>query len=189
MSEQSKSIRELIQELANDPAAELYSKPCEVIEVDESARTCDVRPYDGTADIYNVRLQASVGSETGVVLIPKTGSAVLVTFISKTRAHVALTEQLEKILIDCEEITFNGGEFGGWFKAPDVNVELNKLTTRMQALETAILTYASAQAGVAGGVPVFAPLVGALSALNASVGALPPQGTFNDALIDDKITH
>lgn len=189
MSEQSKSIRELIQELANDPAAELYSKPCEVIEVDESARTCDVRPYDGTADIYNVRLQASVASETGVVLIPKAGSAVLVTFISKTRAHVALTEQLEKILVDCEEITFNGGEFGGWFKAPDVNAELNKLTTRMQALETALTTFASAQNSAAVGVPVLAPLAAAPAALNAALSVLPPQGTFNDALIDDKITH
>lgn len=184
-----KNIKELIQELAGDPAAELYAKPCKVISVDEDARTCEVEPFDGSAVIYDVRLQAVEGSDKGVVIVPTVGSGVLVVFISKSRAFVALGEQLDRILVDCDEVTFNGGEFGGWFKAPDTNIELNKLTARITALEAVIAAYASAQAGVAGGVPVFAPLIPALTALGSGVAGLPPQGTFNDALIDDKITH
>ena len=124
-----KNIKELIQELANDPAAEFYATACEVLEVDEQARTCDVKPFDGTAEIYGVRLQAIEGSEKGLVIVPTVGSGVLVCFISKSRAFVALGEQLDKILIDCDEVTFNGGDMGGIYDAPKTNIELNKLAS------------------------------------------------------------
>ncbi len=184
-----KNIRELIQELAGDLAAEYYGKPCEVLEIDEMARTCDVKPYDGTAIIYGVRLQAIEGSEKGVAIVPKKGSGVLVVFISKSRAFVALGEQLDKLIIDCDEVTFNGGDLGGWFKAPDMNVELNKLKARQTAHELALIAFAAAQNTAALSVPLFAPLAVAPAALNASMTALPPNGVFNASLIDDKITH
>lgn len=183
-----KNIKELIQELAGDPAAEYYGKPCEVLEVDETARTCDVQPYDGTAIIYGVRLQAIEGSEKGLVIVPKIGSGVLVVFISKSRAFVALGEQLDRVLIDCDEVTFNGGELGGWFKAPATNDELNKLKNRITALENALTTFATTQATAAAPTPL-TPLAAGFTALNASMTALPPQGTFDDELIDDKIQH
>lgn len=188
MSEQGKSIRELIAELADDPAAELYSKFCEVVSVDESARTCEVKPYDGTAVIFDVRLQAVVGSEEGVVVVPKAGSGVVVSFISKTRAYVALCEQLERIIVDCEEITYNGGAFGGWYKAPDVNAELNKMKTRITQLETILTTFATTQNTAAAPTPL-TPLAAGFATLNTGLQALPPQGTFDDELIDEKITH
>jgi hypothetical protein len=184
-----KTIKELIQELAGDPAAEYYGKPSEVIEVNESSRTCDVKPYDGTAIIYGVRLQAIEGSKKGVIFVPKIGSGVLVVFITKSRAFVALCEQLDKVVVDCDEVVFNGGDFGGLYKAPKTNIELTKLTTRILALEASVLAFASAQAGVSGGVPLFAPLIPAYTALSSAIAALPPQGAFNDSLIDDKIKH
>jgi hypothetical protein len=183
-----KSVKELIQSLAGDPAAEYYAKPCEVLTVDESARTCDVRPYDGSADIYGVRLQAVEGSDKGVVQIPKSSSAVLVVFISKSRAFVSLCEEVDKVLIDCEEVVYNGGENGGWLIAPDVLDQVNKMKDRMTQLELALTTFASSQASAAASAPL-TPLAAAPAALGVSLAALPPSGLFNDLLIDDKITH
>lgn len=185
---QDKNIKELIQELAGDPAAEYYSKPCEVVEVDEVARTCDVQPYDGTAIIYGVRLQAIEGSKEGLVIVPKKGSGVLVVFISKYRAFVALNEQLEKILVDVDEFTINGGNFGGLYKAPQANTELNKLKTRLTAIENALKSFATTQTSAATPTPL-TPLVAGFTALNSVMTTLPPQGVFDDELIDNQIKH
>jgi len=190
-----KNTKELLQELAGDPAAEYYAKSCKVLEVDEATRTCDVEPYDGTAAVYNVRLQATESGEKGLVLIPVVGSGVLVVFISKSRAFVALSEEVDKIVLVCKDmgvdsdlITYNGGEFGGWFKAPKVNDELNKMKDRMAQLEIALTTFASSQASAAATSPL-TPLAAAPAALGVSIAALPPNGTFNGQLIDDKIKH
>jgi hypothetical protein len=184
-----KNLKELIQELTNDPAAEHYGKPCEVVDVDETARTCDVMPYDGTAMIYGVRLQAIESSAKGVVLIPKKGAGVLIVFISKSRAFVAICEEVDKVLIDCEEVVFNGGANGGTYNALKANIELNKLKARMTALEASIATFGTAQNSAALAVAILVPLAAAPATLAASVGALPPTGTFGAALIDDKIKH
>ena len=61
---------------------EVYAKVCEVLEVNMQETTVDVKPIDGTAEIFDVRLQAE--SETGgLVIFPKVGSMVLVVFLNK----------------------------------------------------------------------------------------------------------
>lgn len=187
MNGSDKNIEELIREIANDPAAEYYAKPCEVLTVDESARTCNVRPYDDTANVYGVRLQALKGSEKGLFLVPTVGSAVLVVFLSKSRAFVALGEQLDKIVIDTELTIWNGGEFGGIFKAPDTLVQLNKLKDRITQLENDLKTFANTQQAAAVGDAI--PLGPGFATLATKINALPPKGEFNNDLIDDKIKH
>ncbi|PDS26478.1 hypothetical protein [Flavobacterium branchiophilum] len=83
-----------IKKLA-ETSDEVYAKVCEVLEVNQSEKTVDVKPIDDTAEIFNVRLQAE--SETGgLVLFPKKGSAVLVVFINKNSAAVVNTSEIEK---------------------------------------------------------------------------------------------
>ncbi|HHT9079463.1 hypothetical protein [Flavobacterium psychrophilum] len=80
----------------SETSDEVYAKVCEVLEINEVEKTVDVKPIDGTAEIFDVRLQAE--SETGgLVLFPKKGSNVLVVFINKNSAAVVNTSEIEKI--------------------------------------------------------------------------------------------
>ena len=84
---------------------EVYAKVCEVLEVNEAEKTVDVKPIDGTAGIFNVRLQAESGA-VGFVLIPKVGSMVLVVFLNKNNAAVVNTSEIEQL-----DLVIDGVEF------------------------------------------------------------------------------
>jgi len=75
---------------------EVYAKVCEVLEVNTQEATIDVKPTDGTAEIFDVRLQAE--SQTGgLVVLPKVGSMVLVVFLNKNSAAVVNTSEIQKL--------------------------------------------------------------------------------------------
>ena len=46
-------IKELIQKLA-ESGNELYAKIAEVTAVDTDVKTCDVKPIDGTSEIFGI---------------------------------------------------------------------------------------------------------------------------------------
>lgn len=80
---------------------EVYAKVCEVLEVNTQEITVDVKPIDGTAEIFDVRLQAE--SETGgLVIFPKVGSMVLVVFLNKNNASVVNTSEITKYELKIE---------------------------------------------------------------------------------------
>ena len=83
---------------------EVYAKVCKVLDVNTYDKTVDVKPIDGTAEIFNVRLQAE--SETGgLVVMPQLGSMVLVVFLNKNNAAVVATSQItnyELTIENCE---------------------------------------------------------------------------------------
>ncbi len=97
------NLGEIIKHLAKT-GDEIYSKVCEVLEVNQGEKTVDVKPIDDTAEIFGVRLQAE--SETGgLVLYPKVGSMVLVVFINKHNAAVINTSELDEYrlsIADCQ---------------------------------------------------------------------------------------
>lgn len=134
---------------------EFYSKTGKVKNIDETERTCDVEPVDGSAEIFGVRLQASIKSNAGVVLIPKDGSFVTVTFMNKDTGYISQTTEVAKVIgkleddgefdftvgnstlkVTKDEITFNGGQLNGL-------VILDKIVTKLNDHETAINTIAS----------------------------------------------
>lgn len=102
MNEQS-NFGQIIKHISKT-SDEVYAKVCEVLEVNQSEKTVDVKPIDGTAEIFDVRLQAE--SETGgLVLFPKKGSVVLVVFINKNSAMVVNTSEItnyELKITNCE---------------------------------------------------------------------------------------
>src|SRR3972149_10340426 len=81
---------------------EIYSKVGVVSEIDESARTCTVTPVDGTAKMYDVRLQSNISGSVGLVQIPQNGSNVVISYFSKNTAYVSLYTEIAKILIDTD---------------------------------------------------------------------------------------
>ncbi|MBF2708786.1 hypothetical protein [Flavobacterium soyangense] len=87
-----KEIGSIVKHLSKT-SDEVYAKVCEVLEVDESEKTVDVKPIDGTSEIFNVRLQAE-SEAGGLVLIPKVGSVVLVVFLNKNNAAVVNTSAI-----------------------------------------------------------------------------------------------
>lgn len=104
---------------------EVYAKVCEVLEVNASDKTIDVKPIDGTAEIFNVRLQAE--SETGgLVLFPKVGSMVLVVFLNKNNAAVVNTSEIEKLelVIENTELQIDKDKF--LFKRDQVQLEIDQ---------------------------------------------------------------
>ena len=182
------NIKDLIQNLANEGGSS-SPIPAKVLSVDMVARTCDVQPVDGSADIYDVRLQVSEGNDAGVLIVPLVGSFVLIVFASETLAFVACGEQHEKILIDCDEVTYNGGDLGGLFIAPKTIAELVKTVARIEAIVAALTTFASTQSAAAGPAPL-TPLAAGFATLTSAISALPTGGAYSEVnLIDDKIKH
>jgi hypothetical protein len=86
-------IRGALNELLKN-GEELYAKVCEVTVVDEAAKTADVAPVDGSAEIFGVPLQADTQGE-GLVVYPKVGSHVLVVFTSKHTAAVCGVSEVD----------------------------------------------------------------------------------------------
>lgn len=81
---ESGQIRSALNELLKT-GEEIYAKVCEVLSVNDSVKTIDVKPVDGTAEVFNVPLQADT-QHGGLVVFPSVGSKVLVVFTSKNTA-------------------------------------------------------------------------------------------------------
>jgi hypothetical protein len=126
-------IKDLISKLA-ETGNEIYSLPCEVVSVNTTKRTCTVKPSNGSPLIYKVRLQALEGGAVGVFAKPKAGSSVLVSFLSKNFAFVALTSEIDELLIDTPKTVFNGGQNGGLIKVSDMVATFNSIINDIASL-------------------------------------------------------
>lgn len=115
------SIQESIKKLA-DKGDEVYSVAAKVKEVNESERTCDVEPLDGSADIFGVRLQPVLSDDKGICIFPKAGSTVLVTFINKNTGYIALCSDVEKVVGKIGNFEYQQDEdgFEGIFNAQKI---------------------------------------------------------------------
>lgn len=87
-------MKEIIQKLAST-GDEIYAKICEVTSVDPDNKTADLKPLDGTSDIFDAYLVTD--DENGsLYLEPKIGSLVCVVFVTKTIAVVVNPSELLK---------------------------------------------------------------------------------------------
>ena len=158
-------IKTAIQNLAKS-SDEIYCKICKIDAVDDSARTIDCTPIDGSAQILGVNLQANQDATTGIVCLPKKDSHAVVAFIDKAHAVALLFEEIESIRIDCgdtsieidneKNITLNEGSHTAVF-GDTLKQELDKMSARidgiinvMKALPPVIAATASAM-GADGG--------------------------------------
>ncbi len=99
---------------------EIYSVLCSVVEVDESQRTIHAKPLNGSAEIFDVRLQTMLSGVIGIVIFPKVDSDVIVNFISKEVAYVALNSEIEKIQL-------NIGAMSLFVDATNANLEVENI--------------------------------------------------------------
>jgi phage baseplate assembly protein gpV len=98
-------IKDILKKL-HENQDEIYSILCSVVEVDEGQRTIHAKPLNGSAEIFDVRLQTMLSGVIGIVNFPKVGSDVIVNFISKEVAYVALNSEIEKIQLNIGDMSF-----------------------------------------------------------------------------------
>lgn len=159
------NFKEIIQALAKEEL-EIYSIRGKVTVVNEDSRTCDVEPLDGGAEIFDARLQGATGGSSGIVVIPKLNSEVIVSFLSEDLGFIALTTEVDKILIDTPEITINGGSNKGLIIVDLLAAEIAKLNANFELIKT---TWTSAvPVPNDGGAAIKTAFTSALAAIQAA---------------------
>lgn len=144
------NLRNIIRQLAGNPASTARLMVCEVKAVDQEARTVDVEPLDEGAPLLGVNLQANQGNQVGLLQVPRVGSYVVVATLSGYEAGVVVlmedVERVEAVVGDYslelsdEGITLNGGRLGGLVKIQELQQNLNTLKTYCEGLSNAVKT-------------------------------------------------
>lgn len=172
-------LKEIIEQIAKDDQQEIYSLVCVVDEVNEDERTCSVTPLNGGVAVFGVRLQAAINQNVGFVAIPALNSEIVVTFLSKQSGYVALFSEIDKILIDTDQVEFNGGANGGLVNINDLVGKLNTIENDLNNLK----------ATLAGWVPVPNDGGAALKASLASYNSSTLTPTLTSDIEDPSIVH
>jgi hypothetical protein len=126
-------LKDILKKL-HENKEEIYSVLCSVIEVDQDQRTIHAKPLNGSAEIFDVRLQSMISGAIGLVTFPKIGSDVIVSFISKEVAYVALNSEIEKIKLDIGETSFFINSTSANLETENVNVKANDVTIDSQGV-------------------------------------------------------
>lgn len=126
-------LKDILKKL-NENQDEIYSVLCSVAEVDEEKRTIHAKPLNGSAEIFDVRLQVMLSGVIGVVIFPKVGSDVIVNFISKEVAYVALNSEIEKIKLNIGEMSFFIDATSANLEIENVNIKASDTTIDSQGV-------------------------------------------------------
>ena len=106
-----------------------------VKEVSENEAVCTVKRVLDDMEIKDVKLNATITNNEGVVIRPKKDSAVLITSIDGANWFVSQYSDIDKITIDAnDKIIFNGGNNKGL-------IQIEKLTQKLNELVTAFNTH------------------------------------------------
>ncbi len=126
-------IKDILKKL-NENQDEIYSVLCSVVEVDEGQRTIHAKPLNGSAEIFDVRLQTMLSGVIGIVNFPKVGSDVIVNFISKEVAYVALNSEIEKIQLNIGDTSFFIDATNANLEVENVNITATDTTIDSQGV-------------------------------------------------------
>lgn len=152
----------------------------EVVSVDEVKETCVVKPVDAP-ELLGVRLKSIIGNTTTrLVIIPKVGSYVTVSVLNniETETYVTQFSEVDKILTNCENVIYNGGDKGGLVNWPDAKEQLDKTNEVLQAVVDSLKNF----------VPVAGDGGAALKTFFNTTLGTKTKGNFED-LEDTTIKH
>ncbi len=141
-SEIEKALRKKIRGLI--PTQSFIGK---VLTVDEANYTCTVMPIDSEAEIFKVRLKATIDNlKKGVISIPAVDSFVIVGLLgnNENSAFVVWCSNIKKYYIvgdggntlefkDDGTILINGDTCGGLVKVSDLVTRLNSIENTINA--------------------------------------------------------
>lgn len=135
-------LKEAIRRIAKRED-EVYSLVGTVTSVDEAARIVSVRPLNGDAELFDIRLQAAQDQTDGVVAIPAKDSWVLVAFLSKETGYVAKCSQVDKIIwtVEGQELEFTKSGLKLKSDQAGFTAEVEKLIDTLSALIQTLTTF------------------------------------------------
>lgn len=163
-------LKDLLNRITPD-RSDMVIKIAKVTSVDESKRTINCEPIDNSADLNDVRLQASESKTVGFCIIPEVGSYVAVgTFLSDA-AVVLLTDKVKSIISKVGDKTIEIDEKGIKISSQTANLkeEINTLVNEFDSLLDVLMNPSSFATGA--GVPVVM-LPGAITQLTQKKIAL-----------------
>ena len=139
-------IKDLLKQLLKENE-EIYSLIGKVTSIDENKRLCEVEPLDGSAKLFDVRLQTQVAGNEGLVIFPVPGSEVTVSFLSKELAFISGCSKIQKIMLNSDGFS----------------LEMSLIKSKLAA--TLLLELAAAQIALSGSISFNGgvPLTGSLS--------------------------
>ena len=152
MSKEVTDIRQAIQALSGLNDLMYEATACTVSDIDTISLTCTCSPIDGSADFYDVLLNAD--GKKGFVLIPKDGSIVIVNQVSDANAFVSMVS-------DVDQIYLAGDVNGGLVKINDLKTQYD---TMVNGFKAAISAGFTALSGLDGGA--------SLSAFNSAASSI-----------------
>lgn len=173
---EARQISEAIQRIVGKSDM-LVILDCEVVSVDPSARSCEVKIIDGVSatTIPNVLLSAEPND--GFLCIPAIGSVVRVAFHDKKPRFVVQFSDLSEARITIAQMefiinangVFHGDEsYGGVVKADDVS---NSVNGQCNSIIQAAIAAFTALSGIDAGV--------SLAAFNSSIASYQPMVSNN----------
>jgi len=158
MSVQVTDIRQAIQALSGLNDLQYEGVVCNVSDIDLATFTCTCTPIDGSAEFYEVLLNAD--ADKGFTLIPKDGSVVIIQQTSQANAYLTMVSKVDQVYLA-------GDANGGLVKVQVLNTALNNLQTEINTLKATLsanlTAMGAALSGVDGGVTT--TQAGILSAL------------------------
>ena len=117
---------------------------CEVKSVDETKGTVNCQPLNSDdPEILDVKINANLNPVKGLRFIPSIGSIVYVTFEneSDSEGFISLYSEVDKMLIDSNEIIFNGGQNEGLINIIDLVSKLNTLENDINNLKSSFSSW------------------------------------------------
>ena len=159
MSVQVTDIRQAIQSLSGLNDLQYEGVVCRVSDIDLATFTCTCTPIDGSAEFYDVLLNAD--AEKGFTLIPADGSLVIAQQTSQATAYVSMVSKVDQVYIA-------GDANGGLVKVQVLNAALNNLQTEINTLKIAITALMAGYAPIDGGAALAAFTAIVLPQINIS---------------------
>lgn len=190
------NIKELIEEMVK-PLIKLQTLRGEVISVDKETDVCEIKPLNGGANYYDVRLKSVIKkTDTRSIIYPKAGSIVHFAIIEDNPADTYVTQISEfdsmimeakdlsievsdtgELKIQAKKIELNGGALGGLIKIQELTTQISKNTALLNAIQQMFTGWTPA-AGDGGAV---------LKGLSSTVVGMPKADLSN--IENKEITH
>lgn len=146
-------IKQILKQLLKDNE-EIYSLVGTVSKLDESRRVCSVKPNDGSAELFNVRLQTQVAGTEGLVIIPEEDSEVIVTFLSKELGFISSTSKIQKIMLNSDGFS----------------AEMSLIKSKFEALT--LIELLAPQIILGGGIALTGPLSDQINGIKEDINGL-----------------
>ena len=132
MSVQVTDIRQAIQALSGLNDLQYEGVVCNVSDIDLATFTCTCTPIDGSAEFYDVLLNAD--ADKGFTLIPANGSLVIIQQTSQANAYLTMVSKVDQVYLA-------GDANGGLVKVNDLVSKLNRIENDINVLKLVFSTW------------------------------------------------